>query len=255
MSESTSSIDQFTYRPELIQTGTIYHYIKSNIDGSYPARIMIYIRDRDHLEVIKFEQHGMDAAYVRAHIDWETFSADWIESWILTSDGTRRPQASLSSSYEARIFMSSWRDHRDTVRVDHYPVHIYNFDLISLNYILRHWNHPEEEVLIGILQPNFDPDPDAMMRYEGTVGIRHVGDEVRHAQLCRKYTIGGEGLKGHSGVMWVNFENRIIEDIEIPLADNPDWDDFKFKFVFSGHIDSTQWEEFMEAEVKKLKST
>jgi hypothetical protein len=254
MSESTSSIDQFTCRPELIKTGTVYHYIKSNIDGSYPARIVIYIRDRDHLEVLKFEEHGMDAAYVKAHIDWEIFSADWIESWILSSDGTRRPQASLSSSYEEEIFTISWQDRRDTVRVEHYPVHIYNFDLISLNYILRHWNHPNEEVRIGILQPNFDPDPDAMMKYEGTVAIRYMGDEAHHAQLCRKYTIGGEGLKGHYGVMWVNIENGIIEDIEIPFADNPDWNDFKFKLVSSGQMDFPQWEEFMEAEVKKLKS-
>ena len=41
MSETTSSIQQFTYRPELIEAGTVYHYIKSNIDGSHPARIII----------------------------------------------------------------------------------------------------------------------------------------------------------------------------------------------------------------------
>src|SRR4026207_628624 len=97
--ETTSSIDAFTYRPELIEIGTVYHYIKSNIDGSYPARIVIYIRDNDHLEVLKFEAHGRDAAYVTAHMDWRTFSADRLESRIITPDGVRRPQASLSSSY------------------------------------------------------------------------------------------------------------------------------------------------------------
>ena len=196
MPEITSSIDQFIYRPELIKTGTVYHYVKSNIDGSYPARIIIYIKDRDHLEVLKFEEHGMDAAHVMAHIDWETFSVDQIESWVLTSDGKRRPQASLSSSYEDKTFTISWQNQNDIVRVGHYPAHVYNFDLISLNYILRHWSHPEGEVTIGILQPNFDPDPETMMNYEGTVDIRYLDDEARNAQTCRKYSIGGAGLKG-----------------------------------------------------------
>ena len=54
--------------------------------------------------------------------------------------------------------------------------------------------------------------------------------------------------------MWVNEEKAIIEDIEIPIADNPDWDDFKFKLVTSEHLDVDEWTKFMEAEVKKLKS-
>ena len=196
----------------------------------------------------------MDAAYVMAHMDWETFSVDQIESWVLTSDGKRRPQASLSSSYEDKTFTISWQNRNDIVRVRHYPVHVYNFDLISLNYMLRHWNHPEGEITIGILQPNFDPDPDTMMNYEGTVDIRYLGDEARNAQPCRKYNIGGEGLKSHSGLMWVNREHGYIEDIEIPIADNPDWDNFKFKFISSEHMDSRQWAEFIDAELKTLKS-
>lgn len=35
MPDVTFSIDQFVYRPELIEAGTVYHYIKSNMDGSY----------------------------------------------------------------------------------------------------------------------------------------------------------------------------------------------------------------------------
>jgi len=254
MPDVTFSIDPFMYRPELIEAGTVYHYIKSNIDGSYPAQIFIYIRDPDHLEVIKLEEHGMDAALVHAHMDWETFSADQLESWVLTPDGERRPQASLSSSSEDRTFTISWQDRKDIIPVGHYPVHIYNFDFISLNYILRHWKDPEGEVTIGILQPNFDPNPETMMKYKGTVLIKYVGNEARDGQPCRKYNIGGEGLKNHNGVMWVNTEKRMIQDIEIPIPDNPDWENFKFRFISSEHMDSRQWTEFMNAEIQKLKT-
>ena len=254
MPDVTSSIHQFAYRPELIEAGTVYHYMKSNIDGSYPARIVIYVRDPDHLEVLKFEEHSIDAALVKAHMDWETFSADQLESWVLTPDGERRPQASLSSSFAKRTYTIAWQERKDIIPVGHYPIHIYNFDFISLNYILRHWKDPEGEVTIGILQPNFDPNPETMMKYEGTVLIKYVGNEERDGQPCRKYNIGGEGLKNHNGVMWVNTEKRMIQDIKIPIPDNPDWENFKFKFISSEHMDPRQWTEFTEAEIHKLKT-
>ena len=77
---------------------------------------------------------------------------------------------------------------------------------------------------------------------------------MRRDTPSRKYSIGGDGLKGHAGVMWVNQERGIIEDIEIPIADNPDWEDFKFRFISSAHMDSRGWSELMETEVKSLKS-
>lgn len=239
MRDVTFSIHHFTYRPEFIEAGAVYHYMKSNIDGSYPARIFIYIKDNDHLEVLKFEEHGMDAALVKAHMDWETFSSDQLKSWVLTPNGE---------------YTITWQERKDIVRVGHYSVHIYNFDFISLNYILRYWKDPEGEVRIGILQPNFDPNPETMMKYEGTVLIKYVRNEVRNGQSCRTYIIGGEGLKNHNGVMWVNTEKRIIQEIKIPIPDNPDWESFKFRFISSEHMDPRQWTEFTEDETHKLKT-
>lgn len=103
MSENHSSIEQFLYRPELVEAGTVYHYIKSNIDGSYPARIFIYVLDHDHLEVLKFEEHGMGAALVKAHMDWKIFSADQFESWWLTADGKRLSNSPTLSMQRSNI--------------------------------------------------------------------------------------------------------------------------------------------------------
>ena len=45
MSEAKSSLNDFSYQPEKVKAGAVFHYTKSNIDGSYPARIFIYIPD------------------------------------------------------------------------------------------------------------------------------------------------------------------------------------------------------------------
>ena len=46
----------------------------------------------------------------------------------------------------------------------------------------------------------------------------------------------------------------LLHQIEPQLPDNPDWDDFKFRFVSSEHMDSAKWTDFMDAEVNLLKS-
>ena len=81
MSKTTHSLTQFKFQPEKIQVGEVYHYTKSNLDGTYPARVYIRTVDAENLEVGKFEAHNQDAVRVTAHMDWNSFSADQLESW------------------------------------------------------------------------------------------------------------------------------------------------------------------------------
>jgi hypothetical protein len=250
----TSSLHSFKFQPEKIQTGMVYHYLKSNIDGSWPARIFIRVEDVENLDVWKFEAHQADAAHVRAHMDWHIFCADRIESWIVTADEKSRPQASVSLSKEDMCFHIHWRGIVDTISIGYLPAHIYNFDLISLNVSLRHWTKPEGEMTLGILQPDFDPNPDALLRYDGTVLLDYISDEKRQNQPCRKYTIGGPGLQGNTGTLWVNRSLGHIEDLEIPIADNPAWTGFKFRLVSYESMDEPSWSHFLNQEIRQLKS-
>ena len=46
-----SSLDHFQYRPETIRVGEVAHYVKSNLDGSKPARVSIFVASPENLEV------------------------------------------------------------------------------------------------------------------------------------------------------------------------------------------------------------
>ncbi|MCI0613789.1 hypothetical protein L0244_12465 [bacterium] len=71
----TSSIIAFRYQPERIKVGTVYHYTKSNLDGSKASTVSIFISGSDRLEVYKAEENVIDAADVVAKMDWTLFSA------------------------------------------------------------------------------------------------------------------------------------------------------------------------------------
>ncbi len=247
-----SSLNQFKYQPEKINIGTVYHYTKSNLDGSNPARIYIRVMDNENLDVWKFEEHNYDAAHVTAHMNWESFSADRIQSWIATSDGNEEEQATLISSYDNSAFSIAWHGQSETIQIGYYPVHVYNFDFISLNFILRHWSEPQGEMEIGIVQPNFNPDIPGVIKYEGTVKLKYICDEERNGYPCRKYSVNGDGIQNQQGLIWLDRTSMHAVDMEIPIPDNPSWNSFKFELVSIQEMSVEAWRQFMDEEIKKL---
>lgn len=244
----------FVYQPSLAQAGTTYHYVKSNHDGGNPAQVSIYLATSEEIEVLKLEAHGLDAAYVRAHMNWQYFCADQLESWVIGPDGQRRPMAKFALGCATRRAQISVNGRVETITVRHLPAHIYNFDFISLNLALRYWQHPEGNLDIGILQPNFDPQIDSLMRDEGLATLRFIAHEQRHGQACRRYHIGGEGLHHQGGTIWVNQSHGHIEDMEIALPDNPAWHNFKFQWQRTDLPGQIDWQAFIAQAVSNLRT-
>jgi hypothetical protein len=59
--------------------------------------------------------------------------------------------------------------------------------------------------------------------------MRFLREERHDEVLCRLYSIGGEGFGGAEGRVWVEKARGHIVDIEIPLANNGEWRDFKLE--------------------------
>ena len=76
--------------------------------------------------------------------------------------------------------------------------------------------------------------------------VAYVGDELRQGVRCRKYKIDGAGLENRGGHIWVNKNKGYIEDMEIALPDNPDWQSFKFRLTAVQQMSREKWEVFMK---------
>jgi hypothetical protein len=235
----TSSIIAFRYQPERIKVGTVYHYTKSNLDGSKPSTVSIFISAPDRLEVYKAEENVINAADVIAKMDWTLFSAVELDSGHFLKDGSREPVATMQISRTDNTLKVHWKDQNDSVPIGHYPVHIFNFDFISFNYTLRHLRDPEKPFEIGVADPVFDGE--GLIKYEGEAHVEFVGDDPCHQVICRKYRISGKPFDDKEGFIWVNKKDGQVELIEIPVADNPDWNSFKFELKKIEQMTPEQW--------------
>lgn len=239
------------YRPERVKVGSVYHYMKSNLDGSYPAEVSVFVASETELKVLKLEAHQMDLAYVTARLNWQLFSAERLQSWVITADGLHHPRVIMELKPAANEVHVFWGDQVDRVAVGHYPVHVFNFDCISLSLTFPHLVEADGRFVTGILQPTFDPNSEHIVAYLGEAAVEYIGETVYHELACRQYRIGGEGFLGHEGLIWVN-ENGRVENIEIPIADNPDWDSFKFELVKVSQVGEAGWQNFVNDQIGRL---
>ncbi|MCJ7625469.1 MAG: hypothetical protein MUO76_18375, partial [Anaerolineaceae bacterium] len=151
---------------------------------------------------------------------------------------------------------TTWRgDAAYSARVRHYPVHNYNFDFISFNFVFRHLIDPYRDFEIGVVEPNWDlfispgfeeiGDPSGVFLYTGKTHIEYLGDDIYRKVECHKYRISGAGLNDKVGFIWVNKEKGHFENFEHPHANNPAWDSLKMELQSTEWMSVGEWHQYI----------
>lgn len=241
---------KFRYRAgRAIPVGTVLHYVKTNIDGTRPEYVSQFIASAGVLESFKFHPKEPPAGLVVAEMDWRAFSAKSLTSWRVPGGGERRLFGKINFDAVARraeVSLPAVRSGAESFAFGQTPVHLYNFDLTSLNFAFPHLADPRGRFRIGVADPTFR-EGGALVEYKGEVTVAYLSDGRRNGAPVRKYRIDGPGLEGRGGLIWVNRRRGWIEDMEIALPDNPNWTSFKFKLLRVGRMSRAQWESFIES--------
>lgn len=239
---------KFSYKASKgIPVGTVLHYVKTNIDGSQPEQIAQFIASPTTMEAFKFHPKELPAGLVIAEMDWETFSAKSLTSWRILSAADRKLFGTIDfggRTKRATVSIPAARSGAETFAIDRLPVHLYNFDLGSLNFAFPHLKNKTGTVAVGIADPSFRDDG-PLVEYKGEVTISYQAEEIRNRVPTRKYRIEGPGLKDRGGAIWVNKKHGWIEDIEIDLPDNPAWKSFKLRLLRVETKSRSDWDRFI----------
>lgn len=242
-----SDAAKFRYRSEIVPVGNVYHYAKTNLDGTEPERIVLWVASTDRIEVFKYHPDNPPAALVTADMDWKLFSVKRLESWRIFGDGKRELAATLDMPPQGSPVVvrvpALGRPQPERVAIEQLPVHVYNFDLSSLNFAFRHLRDPNGSFVVGLADPSFAEKGPAFF-YRGRATVAYVADQMRGGVACRAYAINGPGLDNRGGVIWVAREGGHFQDVEIALPDNPSWTSFKLRLTKREKMTPEQWETF-----------
>ncbi len=247
---STPSVgaEAFSFQASRVPVGIVYHYIKSNIDGSTPERVSLYMSDETTLEAFRWrEPKPQFTSHVKATMDWGRLSAIRLESRRKPRWQAEQLNAMAEYTPMTRTMAIEFSDKtRHSVIIDHVPFHFYQFDLASLNVAFRQLRDEKAPFQIGLVNPTFAQTGTAL-EYRGLATITYEKDEMHSEFPCRRYRIDGPGVKNQGGTIWVERSEGHIIDLEIKLPNHPDWTSFKLKFVGKETMDPASWQAFMKS--------
>ncbi len=239
-----AQISKFGYKPDKITTGVVYHYLKSNIDGTNSGEVSLYVKDKDTLESLKWHKGDSRATLVIADIDWENrFSVKHFETWLLTADGEPQQRAVLDFDADIPGVTAKVGEMEFRAEVKNWYWHSYDFDFASLNFAWRHLVNPEDQLVIGIVDVVRKEDGPTLAE-KGSVQIDYQQDTTRNGHECREYKIDGPGLENKGGTIWVRKSDGVFVDYEIELPDEPGYESGKMLLKSEEQMTNEEWEEF-----------
>ena len=241
--------DRFDFQPEKIPVGTVYHYLKSNQDGTRPGNISLYVATKDRIISFKHHRGGRSFSYITADVDWEVFSFQKLESAQILADGSKQVMGSLEFMADdgQLVLNAPSLGMKGTVEIPHVPFDCWDFDFSTLNFMFRHRIDPEEDLSIGVVDPTRNNNRPGFA-FRGAVDISFLGEEQKNDVACRKYSIDGPGLENRGGFLWVSKAAEHVVELEIGFPDEPGYKDVRLRLDRTENMTPVEWQEFIKAQ-------
>lgn len=237
----------FRFDPARVRAGRVIHYVKSNLDGSKPSLVSLYLASPERIEVYKSEEGLVDSAEVSAEMDWAKASPKLLSAGVIRDDGTREERALLRLESDQRLFVKVGTM-EERIDVPRLPFHVFNFDMMSLNIALPHLVAPEAPFVVTFVEPTFGERP-GLLENRGPATVTFSTMETVHGAPCRKYIVSGPGMRDKGGSLWVSTRDGLLELVEIPLANNPGWNSFKLERRSEETMTPEAWETYRKTHV------
>lgn len=221
-----------------VPVGRVFHYSKSNRDGSHAASISVYVDAVDRIESLKWNEGGDEATLVAAEMDWGKFSVRRFEAWHLQRGAAPERRATLQVSGEQLTTSLT----PSPITLGHWPWHSYDFDFTSLSLTLPHLLDPAAGLSFWRTDYVYGDTP--RVAELGEVTLRFEKNEQRNGRSVRRYSIGGPGLEGKYGTWWSDARSGMLVAFELPVGDEPGYQDVRVTLQSEGAMTRPRWDDF-----------
>jgi hypothetical protein len=245
----------FHYRAERAPApGTVWHFTKSNRDGSAPWQLDAFVASPTRIEVVKWVAGALDFVEVHADLDLATAQPVVIQQWNTTVAGGRQPSlwAVLPHGLrELRLELAAGQTL--AVPFAEGPFHVWGFDLMGLAMLLPHLAAPAEAFSVTFLDPN-RPGADGAPVTVGVARFTPTGEEVRGGVPSRRYELAGPVFGEARGAVWVSLADGTLVAAEHAVRTSTDWLDFRLERTGVETLSGNAWERFKAGLVGQLAS-
>jgi hypothetical protein len=244
--------DAFRYQPGRAPApGTVWHYTKSNIDGSAPWHLDLYVASPTRIDVIKWVEGAADFVEVSADIDVKHAMAVNLQQWNTTASA-REPRLWATTAAD-KLVVALAGGPTFELEAGGQPLHLWGFDLMGLAFMLPHLADPDAAFEINVVDPN-RPGSEGRAFAQGIARFEPAGVEAINGIPARKYRIGGSVFGAAEGWLWADAASGRLLRVVHPLPTSSDWNDWKLDAVSVEQIDGIRWEQFKLGLARKIRS-
>lgn len=229
--------------------GRIFHYVRSNHDGSGAEHVYVYRAAESRIEIYKAVSRCTDAAFVRAWFDPETGRAARMTGGRLMPGGRHEDFATLAYDAEAGMLAVDAALPQGAVEVRERvpePVwHLYDADLATLSVQTAALADPRAGFSFGLPLVHADSGEDETLEHLGRADARFVGEEQWRGTPALRFEVGGPALGERGGPLWLDAETGHVLAARWGIPNHDGMDDFALRLVDVDGGGEPAWQELL----------
>lgn len=222
----------YRYSQERDHVGRIFHYLRSNRDGSLPEHIHVFHKAKDKVEVYKMVQKCTGAALVTADLDFEKWSATRLVGGRLGENADQLAFATLAlDEREPRIdAVVSLPDRTLTQSLDleALPWRLYDFDFAEFTVFAQHLKNYERGFSVDMAVVVADPDVEEFLTRMGEA--KAIARGLDKSRGVYRYDLGGEAFAA-GGTLLLDADDGHVVEVETAVPNHAEYQDFKLALV------------------------
>ncbi len=232
-------------QPEAVE-GRIYHYVRSNQDGSGAENVYLYRAAYNRLEIYKSSERCVDAGFVTAWVDSETGNATVIQGGRLMPEARHENFATISYDGAATMLRAEAalpdRMVRQQVRVTEPIFHLYDADLATLSVQTMGLDDPRQGFSFALPTIWTEPEDGQYVRHLGEANAEFVRAEEYQGTPALRFDVTGSAFGDNGGPLWLDAQSGHVLGAQWGIPNRPGMDDFSIRLVETEDSGDAGWQ-------------
>lgn len=219
--------------PSPATTGdAIFHYARSNRDGSLSEHVAQYRSSQTAIAVYKWVEKCTTAAYVTAEMDPALREGRLFVAGKVAKDGSQAKFGTLTLDPAAKALVAEIDPPGGShISARHYlrsqPYLLYDFDFADLNAFLQEAQPRTDFTFeLPIIWPS---DSTSLFRDYGPLHARYAGEERHLGRRTIRFDLAVEGAVPTTGALWIDANRGYIVEAELGLPNHQEYRDFRLR--------------------------
>ena len=211
---------------------SIFHYVRSNRDGTEPEHVVQYRPARTAIAVYKWVSKCTTSAYVTAEMDEALREGRLFVAGKVAKDGSQERFGTLTLDPAGPALVAEIDPPGGSHISARHPLQgrpflVYDFDFADLNAFLQEARpRTDFSYELPVIWPGDGP---SLFRDYGRLNARYDGEEQHLGHRTARFDLSVDGAVDATGTLWIDAARGFIVEAELGLPNHQEYRDFRLR--------------------------